>query len=121
MTLTKASQSLNGGKQHRNSDSKMTFAFIHYSINLCNPNNYANQKWLAQIMNIGLVWLTSCFPVLCEIRTCFSKIDDLCEQIFADVDMFCLVSDEGVGNEPGEAHQAAGGGPHWWQGELKYV
>lgn len=31
------------------------------------------------------------------------------------------LSDEGVDNEPGEARQTAGAGPHWRQGELVYM
>lgn len=34
--------------------------------------------------------------------------------------MFC-VSDEGDDNEPGEARQTAGAGPHRRQGELEYM
>lgn len=32
--------------------------------------------------------------------------------------MLFFLLDEGVYNEPGEAHQTAGAGPHRWQGEL---
>ena len=32
-----------------------------------------------------------------------------------------LVSDEGVYNEPGEARQTAGAGPHRRQGELEFI
>lgn len=31
------------------------------------------------------------------------------------------MSDEGVNNEPGEARQTAGAGPHWRQGELSHM
>lgn len=32
--------------------------------------------------------------------------------------MFRSVLDEGIDNEPGEACQTAGAGPHWRQGEM---
>lgn len=32
--------------------------------------------------------------------------------------LLCPKTDEGVDNEPGEARQTAGAGPHWRQGEL---